>query len=145
MFPHSNHKYHAKKVTFNGITFASQLEYKRYLFLLDAECKGLISDLQLQVKFTLIPAQYQSMPRFGKRGQVLAPKRVCIEKECAYFADFVYEVPDQIYKVVEDTKSSATRTEVYRLKRKLMLEKYGIRIREVSKATEPIQPIKPQS
>lgn len=138
MLPHSNHKYHAKRVEYNGITFDSQLEYKRYLFLRDAERRGEISDLQLQVKFTLIPAYYQTMQRFGKRGQPLTPKRVCIEKESAYYADFVYDLPDQIYKVVEDTKSSATRTELYKLKRKLMLDKYGIRIREVSKATEPV-------
>ena len=146
IIPKSNHKYHAKKVEYNGLTFDSQLEYKRYLFLLDAQQRGQIANLRLQVKYTLIPAQYQTLQRFGKRGQPLTPKRVCLEKESAYFADFVYYVKhhdtliDDRWEtlVVEDTKSKATRTEVYKLKRKLMLDKYGIRIREVSKASDPV-------
>lgn len=137
----SKSKYHAKKVRFQDLTFDSQLEYKRYLFLKDAERRGEIVDLKLQVKFTLIPAQYETIQRFGKRGQMLKPRQVCVEKESAYYADFVYTLltpSSSLLTVVEDTKSSATRTEVYKLKRKLMLDKYGIRIREVSRATEPI-------
>lgn len=50
-----------------------------------------------------------------------------LEKECSYIADFAY-IQDGTY-VVEDTKG--VRTEAYKIKRKLMLERYGIQIREV--------------
>lgn len=48
-------------------------------------------------------------------------------KECSYIADFAY-IQDGAY-VVEDTKG--VRTEAYKIKRKLMLERYGIQIKEV--------------
>ena len=69
---------------------------------------GLISNLEEEVKFVLIEKQ---------KG----------ERECAYFADAVYEENGQ--KVIEDCKGY--KTEIYRLKKKLMLKVYGIRIREV--------------
>lgn len=50
-----------------------------------------------------------------------------MENECAYIADFVYTQDGS--EIVEDTKG--TRTAVYRIKRKLMLERYGIQIKEI--------------
>lgn len=82
-----------------------------------------------QVKYVLIPTQrapsfevYKRGPNKGRRkpGEVL-------EKECAYIADFVYTKGDET--VVEDAKG--VRTKEYIIKRKLMLERYGIRIKEV--------------
>ena len=49
------------------------------------------------------------------------------EQSCYYVADFVYKEGENI--VVEDTKGM--RTKDYVIKRKLMLHKYGIRIKEV--------------
>ena len=120
-------KYGNKKITFDGITFDSRKEYNRFRELLLLEKAGAIQDLQLQVKFELIPAQYEVVERYGKIGQRLKDGRKCIEKECAYIADFVYF--ENGVKVVEDTKGM--RTKEYIIKRKLMLYIHGIRIREV--------------
>lgn len=61
-----------------------------------------------------------------KKGQ-LKPGPV-IEKECSYFADFVYTNTATGMKFVEDSKGF--RTKDYIIKRKLMLYLKGIRIYE---------------
>ena len=86
--------------------------------------EGLISDLQRQVKFVLIPAQREK-ETISARGK-MKPGRV-IERELSYIADYVYMKDGE--KVVEDAKGY--RTEIYRIKKKLLLYFYGIRIREV--------------
>lgn len=88
---------------------------------------GLISDLQTQVPFELIPTQREP-DTVGKRGGIKQGK--CIEKSCVYYADFVYKDANGNV-VVEDAKSPATRTEAYKIKRKLLLYFHGIRIKEV--------------
>lgn len=109
-------KFNNKKVTIPSRTFDSRKEYNRYCELLLLERGGYISDLKLQVKYVLIPAQKD------ESGKVL-------ERECSYIADFVYFDKKAQRTVVEDTKGF--RTKDYIIKRKLMLERYGIRIREV--------------
>lgn len=119
-------KYKNCKVkTSEGLVFDSRKEYKRYCELKIMEAGGLISDLQRQVKYILIPAQREP-DAIGKRGGKIKGK--IIEREVAYYADFVYQLPTGEL-VVEDTKG--VRTKEYILKRKLMLWKYGIRIKEV--------------
>lgn len=122
-------KYYSKKVEVNGIVFDSKKEAKRYSELLLLEKAGVIRDLQRQVKFILIPAQNEVFERYGKKGQRLKDGQRCIEKECAYIADFVYFDLNLNTKVVEDTKGF--RTKDYIIKRKLMLWVHGIRIKEV--------------
>lgn len=81
------------------------------------EKAGLIKDLDRQVKFVLIPTQRVD-------GKV-------VERECYYMADFVYlekVAPGKWEKVVEDAKGF--RTDVYRIKKKLMLKEHGIQIKE---------------
>lgn len=131
-------KYKSKKVVKDGITFDSQKEYKRYCELSSLEREGKITNLRRQVKFVLIPAQYEP-DIVGKRGG--RKKGKLIERECSYIADFVYEKriyrPDafeEVYStrlktVVEDVKG--VRTKDYIIKRKLMLHIHGIRIKEV--------------
>lgn len=106
-------KYHNKKVTYNGIAFASKKEARRYSELLLLESAGVITDLQMQVPFVLIPSQRIN-------GKV-------VERECKYIADFVYTENGK--KVVEDTKGM--KTDKYIIKRKLMLYVHGIRIKEI--------------
>lgn len=77
--------------------------------------KGLISELQEQVRYELIPVQR------GADGKV-------IERACTYIADYQYRDQDG-QLVVEDVKG--VRTDVYVIKRKLMLERHGIQIKEV--------------
>ena len=121
-------KYKNRKVITAEGVFDSVREYHRYLELRLLERAGKIKDLQRQVKFVLIPAQYELYERYSdKTGKRLKDGRRCVEKECIYLADFVYF--DGNHNVVEDTKGF--RTEAYIMKRKLMLHKYGIKIREV--------------
>ena len=120
-------KYHNRKITVDGITFDSRREYNRYRELKLLERAGIIQGLELQKKYVLIPAQYETFERYGKKGQRLKDGQKCIEKECAYIADFVYTENGK--SVVEDTKGM--RTKEYIIKRKLMLYVHGIRVKEV--------------
>lgn len=79
---------------------------------------GIISDLQTQVPYELIPAHYE----------VVNGKRKCIERACTYKADFVYYDVENKQLIVEDSKGF--RTKDYIIKRKLMLHVHGIKIKE---------------
>lgn len=132
-------KLHAEKV--DGVlmdgtpfTFASKREYQRYGELSLLAKSGEISDLQVQVKYVLIPAQREpdSMDYSkSKKGRLVKGK--VVEQELAYVADFVYQKDGKT--VVEDSKgyrnpSSAT-YKVFAIKRKLMRWLYGINVQEV--------------
>ena len=121
---YKNNKYSNKKIEVNGIIFHSKREAKRYSELLLLEQAGAITNLQRQVKYVLIPSQREP-DTIGARGGIHKGK--LIEKECAYYADFVYQENGET--VVEDTKGM--RTTDYVIKRKLMLYVYGIRIKEI--------------
>lgn len=101
-------------------------EYRRYLDLIMLEKEGKISDLRRQVKFIIIPEQREP-DQVGKRGGKIKGK--LLEREASYYADFVYIDNESGGMVVEDTKGYKTKD--YILKRKLMLERHGIRIREI--------------
>lgn len=122
-------KYGNQKITVDGIQFDSKKEATRFQQLRLLERAGKISGLQRQVKYILIPAQREFCNEIYTKGE----KKGCfkpgklLEKECSYIADFVYYENGK--PVVEDAKGF--RTEVYKIKRKLMLERYGIQIREV--------------
>lgn len=113
-----------QKITVGGITYDSQKEYKRHLELLVLERAGVISDLRFQVKYVLIPTQREP-DTVGVRGGIKKGK--LIEKECSYYADFVYK-DENGREIVEDCKGF--REEHYLIKRKLMLYIHGIRIKE---------------
>lgn len=104
-------KYKNIKVEIDGIKFDSKREGKRYTELKMLERGKVISDLQLQVPFKLIPSQ-----KGGLRKEL--PMR--------YIADFVYIENGQ--QVIEDTKG--VKTKDYVIKRKLM-KLNGNEIREV--------------
>ena len=120
-------KYGNRKVVVDGIQFDSKREARRYLYLKALETAGQIQNLQLQVEFELIPNQYASYERYGKKGQRLKDGKRLVEKKCSYVADFVYEQNGKT--VVEDSKGH--RTKDYILKRKMMLFFHGIKIMEV--------------
>lgn len=120
-------KYGAKKITdpATGFVFDSKKEFHRWCELRLLERAGKITDLKRQVKYELIPKQDG-------------------ERAVFYVADFVYDVPvhkqsvneqghivfsDGYITVVEDAKGY--KTEVYRLKKKLMQWVHGIKIQEV--------------
>ncbi len=110
-------KYNNRKVRCFGETFDSMLECERYKYLKALEQQKVISNLQRQVKYVLLPSQKDSKTQ------------KTIEREITYLADFVYEKGSQT--IVEDVKG--LRTDVYKIKRKLMLYFHNIRIKEVSK------------
>lgn len=120
-------KYHAQKCVINGIPFDSRKEARRYQELRLLLRAKQISNLRMQVRYILIPAQYETYERYGKTGKRLKDGQRLLEKECAYIADFVYNENGK--EVVEDTKG--VKTKDYIIKRKLMLHVHGIRIREV--------------
>jgi len=128
---YKKNKYNARrKYTADGLKFDSSKEYRRYLYLKDKQKDGFISNLQTQVKYLLIPEQRE--PSFTtKSGKVKQGK--LIERECNYFADFVYYDNLKKETVVEDVKGyrKSMGYNYYVIKRKLMLERYGIRISEV--------------
>ena len=111
-------KYGAKKVTIDGITFDSMKEANRWCELKLLYRGKVITELERQVRFELVPAQYD------KHGKLL-------ERSISYVADFVYIDMKTGERIVEDTKSVATKTPEYIIKRKLLLYFYHIRIREV--------------
>ena len=112
-------KYKNRKIIVDGQKFDSMKELGRWQELKMLERAGEITDLQRQVPFELIPVQRDYT------GKV-------IEKKCSYIADFVYQEKEgngESHVVVEDAKGK--KTEVYRIKKKLMFHVHGIRIREV--------------
>lgn len=121
-------KYHSKKITIDGITFDSKREYHRYCELCLLEKAGAISGLQRQVKFELLPAQYEPSEGLYTKGSHKGEPKPgkLIENKVIYIADFVYLKDGKL--VVEDSKGY--KTPEYKLKRKLMLYLQGIRIKE---------------
>lgn len=111
-------KYRNRKVETPDGTFDSVKEFSRWQELKLLQRAGEIHDLQRQVPFVLIPTQKD------EHGKV-------IEREVRYIADFVYLANDGTgwRRVVEDVKG--LKTEVYRIKKKMMLYRNGIRIQEV--------------
>jgi hypothetical protein len=121
-------KYRNRKVTIDGITFDSKHEADRYRQLQALWTAGQISHLELQKKFVLVPAQYETFDRYGKNGKPLKDGKKCVEKEVAYYADFTYITAKGEY-VVEDAKG--VKTKDYIIKRKLMLFIHDIKVKEV--------------
>lgn len=100
-------KYNAKKTVVDGITFDSRAEAARYGELKLLEEQGVIRDLELQPRFRL---QDGFETADGSRVRPID-----------YVADFMYLNNDGL-KVVEDVKGMET--DVYKLKKKLFLNKY---------------------
>lgn len=103
-------KYNARKFKCpEGMTWQSVAEYKRYLVLREMQNRGEIQYLERQVPYELYPKR--------KGFRVIK-----------YVADFLYFKNGSV--VVEDVKGF--KTDVYLLKKRMMLEIYGIEIHEVS-------------
>lgn len=102
-------KYHNVPVTVDGKPFDSTAEGKRYWELCRLQDAGEITDLQTQPVFPLV---------------------VNGVRVAQYRADFAYVQNGQ--RIIEDVKGGdATKTAVYRLKKKMLKAQYGIDIVEV--------------
>lgn len=102
------HKYHAKKTVVDGITFDSKKEAMRYKELKELQRVGKIDRLELQPRFVL-------MDGFRYEGKAI--------RKIEYVADFLYRDLSTLELVVEDVKG--VKTDVYKLKKKLFLKRYG--------------------
>ena len=101
-------KYGNRRVQVGDLTFDSAKEAKRWGELQFMVKAGKIRNLERQVRFPIV---------------------VNAVKVCTYIADHVYD--EMAARVVEDVKSPATRTDVYRLKVKLLEALHGIQVTEV--------------
>lgn len=109
----------------NEIIFDSQKEARRFDELLLRLRAGQIRELKLQPEFTIREAH-------------TTPEGIRV-RAIRYRADFSYEERVPLLnssetawkKVVEDVKSEATKTRVYEIKKKLLIEQHGIYIREI--------------
>jgi hypothetical protein len=115
-------KFRNKIVTIDNIVFDSQKEADVYQELKTCKAAGEITSFEMQKRYELIPAQYAEIPVNGKL------KKRCIERAISYLADFVLYYPDGEV-VVLDPKGN--KTDVYRIKKKLMMMVWKIRIKEV--------------
>ena len=114
-------KYHNRKDTRTRpdgtvITFDSMKEARRFDELLLLRKAGRIRDLRLQVEFTLREA-YTTEEGYRVRA-------------IRYKADFTY-LDESGNLIVEDAKTRPTKTKEYAIKKKLMIEKFNLQIREV--------------
>lgn len=107
-------KYHNTKIDTEYGRFDSKKELKRWEHLKQLEADGQIQDLMRQVPFELVPHHRDADGRV-------------IERAVMYYADFTYMVDGVL--IVEDAKG--VKTPEYVIKRKLMLDRLGIRIKEV--------------
>lgn len=97
-FRSRSNKYGAKRTSVDGVIFHSKKEAMRYVALKQMLKSGKIKDLELQ-------------PR--------VPIYINGKKICDYVGDFRY-VDSSGFTVLEDVKSEATKTPVYRLKKKML-------------------------
>lgn len=102
-------KYGNKRVMVDGINFASGKEAKRYQALKLLQERGEISHLEIQPAFKF---EVNGRPVLIRSGGF--PNG----RQAKYTADFSYF--DGKNRVVEDVKSTATRTEAYALRKALV-------------------------
>ena len=107
-------KYNNRKVTYQGLTFDSKKEFEYYLLLKDKEKRGLVFNIKRQVPLEIQPA--------------FTDKTGVKHRAIIYKADFVYT--DRLTGTTRYIDVKGFRTEVYKLKKKLLAYK-NIIIEEV--------------
>ena len=106
-------KFNAKRVVIDGITFDSKKEAVRYGELLLLSKAGHLHNLKVHPPFELV-AKFKH-PIAGN------------QRAITYTGDFAYTEarPGSGWvHVVEDVKTTATKTQAYKLRRKLFLKRY---------------------
>ena len=107
-------KYKNQKMEYDGILWDSKKEMSWYIKFKLMEKAGEIEDLQRQKEYIIIEPFKVGNKKYRKT---------------SYYADFYYK-KNGIEHII-DIKSEATKTPVYKLKKKLMAYKYGIEIEEL--------------
>lgn len=102
----AKNKYHAQKTEVNGITFDSKKEAKVWEKLQEMARIGVITGLERQKRFELVPKQAD-------------------ERSVVYVADYVYFEVEAKKWVVADCKSAMTKKlPAYIIKRKILKWRY---------------------
>lgn len=117
------------RITDSGqkIRFASQKEAARYDDLMLMLKAGKIRNLRLQPEYTLQEAY--TTPDGERVLAIRYRADFSYEKKEIYERDYYRAYEESWNPVVEDVKGH--RTDVYKMKKKMMLERYGIEIQEV--------------
>lgn len=135
LFNNKGNKYGNKKVEYDGLKFDSKKEKDRYIFLKAQEKIGNIQDLQLQVKYELIPAIKEEYVEHLKTKDRVKTRTV--QLAITYTCDFQYYKNGEL--VIEDVKSSPKMlAKEYVLKKKILFALKGLKITEVYKSTQQI-------
>lgn len=128
-------KYNNTKVEYDGIKFDSKKEMQRYIVLKEAESMGVISNLELQVKYELIPAVKEEYVEHLKTKDKI--KTRTLQLPITYTCDFRYLKAGEV--IVEDVKASPKMLpKEFVLKEKMMFALKGIRIKKVYSFKEEI-------
>lgn len=128
-------KYNNTKVEYDGIKFDSKKEMQRYIVLKDAENSGVISNLELQVKYELIPAVREEYIEHLKTKDKV--KTRTLQLPITYTCDFQY-LKDGVL-IVEDVKASPKMLpKEFVMKEKMMFALKGIKIKKVYSIKEEI-------
>lgn len=137
LFNNKGNKYGNKKVEYDGLKFDSKKEKDRYIFLKSQEMLGNIQDLQLQVKYELIPAIKEEYVEHLKTKDKVKTRTV--QLAITYTCDFQYYKDGVI--VTEDVKASpktASLDKTFLIKEKLFRWKFNRPIKRVYDAREAI-------
>ena len=106
----NQNKYKNIKTKIDNISFDSKKEAKRYEELKLLQKNNVIKDLQLQKKFILQEKFILDFKTY---------------REISYIADFYYYDNEKQKYIIEDVKASKYfQDDVYKLKKKLLLNKY---------------------
>lgn len=130
-------KYNNKKIVNEFGKWDSKKEFKRWLVLKEAEAQGMITDLQRQVKFELIPAVREKYIKHLKTKDKECERT--LQLPITYTCDFQYTKNGET--IVEDIKASpksAALDHVFLLKEKLFRWRYGFAIKRVYNAEEKL-------
>lgn len=128
-------KYNNKKIVNEFGKWDSKKEFRYWLVLKEAETQGLITDLQRQVKFELIPAVREKYIKHLKTKDKECERT--LQRPITYTCDFTY-YKDGEY-IVSDVKSSPkTLPKEFLLKEKMMFALKGIKIKRVFSDTDDI-------
>lgn len=130
-------KYGNKKVIIDGILFDSEKEGMRWLVLKDALANGTITDLERQVKVELIPQIKEEVVKHLKTKDKIETR--VAQKAINYVCDFRYfKNGQEIFEDVKASPKTASLDKVFLLKEKLFFWRYGIRLKRVYDANDPI-------
>lgn len=112
-------KYNSKKVENEFGKFDSKKEFLRYIDLLDKQRRGLIKDLQKQVRYEIVPSIKIVVEKPLKTKTKLVER--VDESARHYTCDFQYTLTSSGQTIIEDVKSKITaKIRDYGLRRHLM-------------------------